>query len=98
MSTAELLTAIAGGLVLVPFIQGFMAMLKTAVPACPNKYWPAVSMLVGVALNLVFATITAGWWVVAALVGSIAGLAAAGIYDYSVAKQAAKSPTPQSQG
>lgn len=83
LTLEQLLTAIAGGAILVPFIQGIVGMIKTVLPdSFPGKYWPSISVLVGIGLSLLFAYVTGGWWVLAAIVGAVAGLAAAQLYSY----------------
>jgi hypothetical protein len=91
VTTQALLTAIAGGAVLVPLIQYIVAGIKTAAPVnFPNKYWPSVTILVGILLSLAFCGITAGVWSVAAIVGMFAGLGAAGLYTFGKAQELTK--------
>ena len=93
MTLQQLLEAIAGGVILLPFVQAFVAMLKSVVKdRLQNEYWPAVSMAVGILIAEIFTGFTSGQYAQAALVGAIAGLSASGLYDYAAGRQRAKSP------
>jgi hypothetical protein len=93
MTQAELFQAIAGGAILVPFIGWIMAGIKTALPdSFPSKYWPGVSVAVGIALSLAFGALTGGDWRLDAIVGMFAGLSASGLYAVGVASQQPPAP------
>ncbi len=75
------------GLAGVPLIVALVEALKAAFPALPARFYPFVSMAVGIVLNLVLTWILGGDYRTAAIVGMAAGLGAAGLFSWSKARE-----------
>ena len=70
------------GLAGIPLIQALVALIKTTCPGLSARYYPAVSLTIGVALNLALAYLLEMDYGLAVLVGTVAGLGASRLFEY----------------
>lgn len=75
------------GLSGIPLIQALVALVKTTIPALPARYYPGVSIALGVALNEALAYLMQADYRTAAVVGVVAGLAASGLFTFGKAQE-----------
>lgn len=66
----------------IPLIQALVAVVKTAFPAFPARYYPGLSVTFGVLANLGLAYLLGSDLQISVAVGVTAGLAASGLFDY----------------
>lgn len=69
------------GLAGVPVLAALIQAIKTALPGVDARYWPLLSIVLGIAYNLALAALLAQPLGVAAVIGLVAGLAASGLYS-----------------
>lgn len=69
------------GLAGAPLVVALTALIKTAWPELPDRWWPILSVVWGIALNEALAYLLGTRYDVAALVGVVTGLAASGLYS-----------------
>ena len=68
------------GLAGVPVLAALIQAIKIALPL-PDRFWPLLSIVLGIAYNLALAALLAQPLGVAAVIGLVAGLAASGLYS-----------------
>ena len=71
------------GLAGIPVIAALIQVFKNTLPECPDRFWPLISLALGITFNMLL-----GWglgaelWV-AAVIGLVVGLSASGFYSQS---------------
>ena len=86
-----LVIGLAGGLA--PIVSSLVAMVKTALgDRLPARYYPTVAVAIGITLAVFVSWISLGWptpidWRVGLLVGTLAGLGAAKLFELGKARE-----------
>lgn len=75
------------GLAGVPLLMALVALIKTTIPELPARYYPALSVTLGVGWNVGLTYLLGTDHYVGALIGMVAGLAAAGLFDYGKTRE-----------
>lgn len=70
------------GLLGIPVVVGLTQVVKQAFPQADNRFWPAVSLALGVALNLSVGAVLGLPLGSSALLGLVVGLSASGLYSH----------------
>lgn len=71
----------------IPLVQAIVAALKTTIPNLPARYYPAVSIVVGEAINVGLAYMLNIDLRTAVVIGVVTGLAASGLFDYGKTRE-----------
>jgi len=71
----------------VPLVQALVALVKTSFPGLSARYYPSVSVVFGVVVNLALAYLLESDYRIAVVVGVVTGLVASGLFDYAKQKE-----------
>lgn len=72
----------------IPIVQALVALFKTTFPSFPARYYPSVSIVVGVILNEGLGYLLGTDPSTSAVVGLIIGLIASGLFQYGKSREA----------
>lgn len=73
----------------IPLIQALVALIKTMFPDFPARYYPGLAVFFGIALNVGLAYLLQADYGLSVVIGLIAGLGAAKLFEYGKEKETA---------